>query len=77
MQRIQIETKYKDGHTRLVVSWREDAMMYSLLETGSSAEEIPTCRSHHRDKLDGHKAMLVSLGVSFSADEVTCNLEMG
>ena len=76
MQRIQIETKYKDGHTRLVVSWREDAMMYSLLETGSSAEEIPTCRSHHRDKLDGHKAMLVSLGVSFSADEVTSYVQL-
>jgi hypothetical protein len=51
-------------------------MMYSLLETGSSAGDIPTYRSPPRDKLDGHKAMLVSLGVSFSADEVTSYVQL-
>jgi hypothetical protein len=29
-----------------------------------------------RDELDGHRAMLVGVGVSFPADEVTCNLEI-
>ena len=51
-------------------------MMYSSLKTGSSARAISTCQSPRRVKLDGHKAMLVSLGVTFPADVVTCNLEM-
>ena len=51
-------------------------MMYSLLKTGSSARAISTCQSPRRVKLDGHKAMLVSFGVTFPADVVTCNLEM-
>jgi hypothetical protein len=49
--------------------------MYFLLihQTGSSAGAINTCRSPRRVKLDGHKAMLASLGVSLPTDEVMHN----
>jgi|AntAceMinimDraft_1070359.scaffolds.fasta_scaffold16250_2 hypothetical protein len=43
--------------------------MCSLLKTGSSAGTISICRSPRGIKLEGHKAMLVSFGAPFSADE--------
>jgi len=51
-------------------------MMYFLLKTGSSTRAISTCRTPRRVKLDGHKAMLGSFGVTFTVDKVTRNLEM-
>jgi hypothetical protein len=50
--------------------------MHYLLKSGSSTGAISTCRSPSPAKLKGHEAMLVSCGVSFSADEVTRNVEM-